>query len=371
LKKILWGTIICLLLGTGIAFAEIVSTGEGLSKEAALAGAMRSAVEQYYGSYISSNTLVVDSQLKEDKIFSHSKGYITKYEIIKESKNDGNTYSVTISATVDNKQIKDDIDALTILRKVIGNPRILVAFSQEGEGTQALKNKNFVEEINNGIEEALTDRQYRVVDKTSSEKFAKQLAETHDINEKQNKAAAYGLKFNAEYTLLYSFSVKSGKVSRRQDGFDVVLPVKAKLIDNSRAQVITNKTIEVKGDGQTAESALERAGRTGGKEIIAPILEVLHKNWVDMQQNGALYTVVLDGLNDPEEIARFTDLFEKFPLVNTAKEVESGGGKTTFEATYKGKRDQLDRDVLRAAKELGWNITKVRAEDARSSWKKM
>ncbi|MEI6306049.1 MAG: hypothetical protein WCP33_04435 [Deltaproteobacteria bacterium] len=345
------------------------ATGEGAGKEQALTEALRRAVEQGVGTFIKSSTTVVDSQLVDDKILSHSKGYVTNFKILKEGKTaDG--YSVTISATVDSKMLKDDIEALTILRKVVGNPRILVAFNQKGEGSQSLRNKNFVEEINSGIEEALTDRQFRVVDKSSSEQFAKQIAETHDINTELNKAAAYGLKFNAEYTLLYSVSFKEGKITSRQDSHEVVLPVKAKLIDNTRAQVITNKNIEAAGNGLTAESALQKAGRAGGKDIVSPMLEILQKNWMDMQQNGALYTVVIDGVNDPEEIAKFTEMFEKFPLVNTAKEVESGGGKTTFEATYKGKRDQLDRDVLRATKELGWKVTRIRAEDARSTWKK-
>ena len=76
-------------------------------------------------------------------------------------------------------------------------------------------------------------------------------------------------------------------------------------------------------------------------------------------------------MDDPEQIAQFTEMFEKFPLATGAKEVESGGGKTTFEATYKGKRDQLDRDVIRTAKELGWTLKKVRAEGARSTWKRL
>jgi hypothetical protein len=100
------------------------------------------------------------------------------------------------------------------------------------------------------------------------------------------------------------------------------------------------------------------------------MIEIIQKSWMDMQQNGSLYTVVIDGVDDAEDIAKFTGLFEKLPLVNEAKEVESGGGKTTFEATYKGKRDQLDRDIIRTAKEMGWTMKKVRAEGARSTWKK-
>jgi predicted lactoylglutathione lyase len=355
-----------LTVGTSVAFANVKATGEGPNKDQALTSAMRRAVEQGVGTYIQSSTTVIDATLVDDKILSHSKGYVTSYKIVKEGRSDEG-YSVTISAKVDYKLIKDDINALTILRKSVGNPRILVAFSKKGEGAQAFKNKDFVEEIYNGIVESLTDKQFRVVDKSASEKFAQQVAATHEIDVDLNQAAALGLKYNAEYTLLYSVS---GEIKEGAVNIGVKLRIKTQLIDNTRSQVVTSKMIEQTSSGQSIENALEKAARDGGKKIVNPMIEVIQKNWMDMQQNGSLYTVVIDGVDEAEEIGKFTSFFEKFPLVNDAKEIESGGGKTTFEATYKGKRDQLDRDIIRAAKELGWTMKKVRAEGARSTWKK-
>jgi len=346
--------------------AEVTASGEGPTRDQAIKAAMRYAVEQGIGTFVKSETMVQNMQLIDDKIFSHSKGYVTNYTVVKEEKSDG-MVRVTIKATVDNKILKDDIEALGILRKNVGNPRILVAYSTKGESAPALKGKDFVDEIYNGIVEALTDRQFRVVDKRASEKFSQQVAETHEIDVDLNKAAAFGLQYQAEYTLYYNVSgeVKEGAVST-----GVKLRVKSQLIDNTRSQIVTSKVVEVTGSGQTLNNALEKAGRDGGKKVVIPMLDVIQKSWMEMQQNGSLYTVVLDGVDDPEEIAKFTELFEKFPLVNSAKEVESGGGKSTFEAEYKGKRDQLDRDVLRACKELGWTMKKIRSEGARSTWKK-
>ncbi len=373
MKKIILLILALLLCGSSLSMAAssktatVKATGEGPSKEQALVSAMRSAVEQGIGIYINADTTVIDSALLNDKILSHSRGYITKYEILSQDKIDDG-FSVTISATVNNQSIKDDIDALTIIRKSVGNPRILVAFSKKGEGAKAFRDKDFVNEIYNGIVESLTDKQFRVVDKNSSERFAQQVADTHEINIDLNKAAAYGLKYNAEYTLYYSVSgsVREGAIMK-----GVQLRIKAQLIDNTRSQVITSKIIEQSSSAQTVASALEKAARDGGKKIVNPMIEVLERNWNDAQQNGQIYTVVIDGIDNPEEIAGFTAMLENFPLVNNAKEVESGGGKATFEATYKGKRDQLDRDILRATKELGWSMKKIRAENARSSWKKL
>lgn len=368
MKKIVLVVVIVLLFGwVSIVLANVEATGEGPSKEQALYSAMRRAVEQIVGTHLKSSTTVVNFAVLEDKIFSHSQGYVTSYKIIKEGKTaDG--YSVTIFAKVDDKLIKDDIDALTILRKSIGNPRILVAFSKKGEGANVLQNKDFIDEIYNGIVESLTDNQFRVVDKSSSDQFAQQVAETHEINVDVNKAAAAGLRYNAEYSLLYNVS---GTVREGTAGKSVQLRIKTQLIDNTRSQVVTSKAIEQSSSSQTIANALETAAREGGKKVVAPMIEVIKKNWMDAQQNGQLYTIVIDGVDDPEQIGKFTSMLEKFPLVNDAKEVEFGGGKTTLESTYKGKRDQLDRDIVRAAKELGWTVKKVRAEGARSTWKKM
>lgn len=369
MKRILLLVIGVMLLSVTAAFAAAVTAiGEGPSKEVALATAMRRAVEQGVGTFIKSDTTVVDSALIDDKILSHSKGYVTSYKIIKEVKNaDGVT--ITITATVNDRLIKGDIDALTILRKnaVVGNPRIMVAFSNKSKDA-VFRDKEFTEEIYNGIVESLTDKQFRVVDRASAEKFSMQQAETHEIDVDLNKAAAYGLKFHAEYTLFYNVS---GVVREGAIGKSVLVNVKTQLIDNTRSQIITSKKVEQAAMGQTVEQALEKAAREGGKKIVNPMIDILQKHWMDMQQNGAMYTVIIDGVDDPEQIANFTEMFEKFPLATGAKEVESGGGKTTFEATYKGKRDQLDRDVIRTAKELGWTMKKIRAEGARSTWKKL
>ncbi len=62
--------------------------------------------------------------------------------------------------------------------------------------------------------------------------------------------------------------------------------------------------------GQTVEQALEKAAREGGKKIVNPMIDVLQKHWMDQQQNGAMYTIIIDEWMEPEEIARFTEMFE-------------------------------------------------------------
>jgi hypothetical protein len=354
------------IVSVGVA-AVVTATGEGPTKDDAIRTALLRAVEQGVGVLIKSETKVEDFQVLADKIYSHSQGYVSKYDILNSTKKD-DEYVVTVKAVVDEAVLKDDLTAIGALKFAVGNPRILVAFGNKSSGKEFFNNKGFLDEIYNGIVETLTDQKFRVVDKRSAEKFSRQISNTHDINTDINKAVAAGLQYHAEYTLYYDVggNIKQGEVNTA-----VYTRIKAQLIDNTRSQVVTSKVVETVGYGQDRDTAMEQAARDGGNKVVAPMLEQLQKTWEEMQKRGSVYTVVIDGIDETDLIASFTDRFEKFAAVTSAREIESGGGKTTFEAEYKGKRDQLDRDVLRTAKELGWKLKKVRSEGARSTWKKL
>jgi len=345
---------------------EITAKGAGLSREQAVQAAMRDAVEQGLGAYVKSQALSDRGLLVEDKILSHVKGYVTKFSVLAEDFK-SEKYIITIRATVDGKLLKDDIDALSILRKSAGNPRLLVVYKTDGR-TSNLEGSDCISEIYGGIVEALADRQFRVVDRPAAESFSRQIADTHSIDTYLNKAAAFGLSYDAEYTLFYDISadIREGEVYSKAR-----LRVKTRLVDNTRSQVISSKITEVEKNGRNLAVVLEKAGRECGQKAAGPLIEALQQAWMEMQQNGSLYTIVIDGLDDTEHVAGFNGKLEKFPAVSASREVESGGGKAVFEADYRGKRDQLDRDVLRAAKELGWQLQKIRAEGARSTWKKI
>lgn len=102
MRKIM--TIVTLCLATCTLWAQnevsLVVSGEGKDKEEATFKALRSAIEQAYGTFVSANTTVLNDQLVADEIVSLSSGNIQKYEYVSENKMpNGNTF-VTLSATV-------------------------------------------------------------------------------------------------------------------------------------------------------------------------------------------------------------------------------------------------------------------------------
>lgn len=78
----------------------LVVSGEGETKEDATHNALRSAIEQAFGTFVSANTSILNDELIKDEIVSVSSGNIQKYnEVGSVALPNGNT-SITLEATV-------------------------------------------------------------------------------------------------------------------------------------------------------------------------------------------------------------------------------------------------------------------------------
>lgn len=78
----------------------IVVTGQGKTKYEAQQNALRNAIEQAFGAFISSKTEVLNDSLVKDEIVSVSNGNIQKFEEVSETILQNNDFSLTLNATV-------------------------------------------------------------------------------------------------------------------------------------------------------------------------------------------------------------------------------------------------------------------------------
>lgn len=220
--------------------------------------------------------------------------------------------------------------------------------------------------VYDGLIEYLTDKGYRVVDKAAAEQCSLQIAATHEIDPLLNIAASFGLKFFAEYTIFF----KTTTIKRDTDeSKGALVRVTANVVNNTSAQIITSKVADASSAGMTIDDAVDKAARAAGKKLAASLTGALEKFYREASGAGRIYTIVIENPDSEVDLLSLLSRLEENTLVSTAKETESGGGKATFEIGYKGKRDQLDREILKLATELGWKLNKVRSEGNRSSWK--
>lgn len=79
---------------------KVISSGQGDTQDKAIKMALRTALENAFGTFISSSTEIINDILISDEIVSLTQGNIKKYDIINSSRLGKKTYSVTIESIV-------------------------------------------------------------------------------------------------------------------------------------------------------------------------------------------------------------------------------------------------------------------------------
>jgi hypothetical protein len=75
-------------------------TGQGKTIDEAKINALRSAIEQAFGAFVSSKTTILNDSLIKDEIVSVSNGNIQKYEVLNETPSPDGSYATTLKAIV-------------------------------------------------------------------------------------------------------------------------------------------------------------------------------------------------------------------------------------------------------------------------------
>ena len=78
----------------------LVTNGTGNTKEIAILNALRSAIEQTFGTFVSANTEVLNDDLVKDEIATVASGNVSKYNILSITKNENGLYDVSLQAAV-------------------------------------------------------------------------------------------------------------------------------------------------------------------------------------------------------------------------------------------------------------------------------
>lgn len=150
------------------AFAKNVTvTGTGITPSDAENDALRAAVENTVGVLVDSETLVQNSILISDQIYTQSRGFVNDYTVLSREQV-GDIWRVTINATVDdqpNSKLMNELTRLGIINVQLRNPKIAVYVPEQhlnynvgGSGgetaiVRTLLNAgfNFVTEVGTGL----------------------------------------------------------------------------------------------------------------------------------------------------------------------------------------------------------------------------
>lgn len=118
---------------------EVIARGVGLilngdlakAEDDAKASAFRNALEQVIGTMVESDVLVQNYQTIEDNIYSHTQGYVKRYEVVNKAQRNDNILELTIRAVVKKGNLKNDMQAIGLLISRKGKPRLMVMIDEK------------------------------------------------------------------------------------------------------------------------------------------------------------------------------------------------------------------------------------------------
>lgn len=90
-----------------VDIVQVIVSENGPTKSQAVDNCLRKAIEQSFGTFVSSNTTILNDELVKDEIVSISSGNIKKYEEISSLVLPNGEYSVTLNVTVSVNKLAD------------------------------------------------------------------------------------------------------------------------------------------------------------------------------------------------------------------------------------------------------------------------
>lgn len=119
----------------------LVASGQGKTQDEAKQNALRSAIEQAFGTFISSKTEILNDNLVKDEIVSVANGNIQKFEIISEVQIPNGGYATSLKATVSVTKLTSFVQSKGVVVEFKGS---LFAFNVN---QQILNEKNEIKAI--------------------------------------------------------------------------------------------------------------------------------------------------------------------------------------------------------------------------------
>lgn len=346
---------------TGVAV--ITGGNPVLARDGAIGDALRKAVEQAVGTFVSSDTMVDNYQVLSDSIYTRTQGYIRNYAIISEGEGQG-LYQVTVRASVATGELMGDLDAIGMLQRKAERPRVLFMIAEKAIGGKAFiywwwgKAEYKGEIIDMSAAEAalkklFIDKGFSVVD-ASATKSVYEITDAYRVEDlAADGARLIGKELNAEVVVFGKAIAEEGP---RTDGSRVGvymadITAQAVRVDDgamlasARGHGTARHISEITGGAE----ALSNASIDLGEQLISQITG----KWAGPQ--SVVIRVV--GITDYKTAADF-----KFVLKTRVRGIDAiyqrkfGGSEASFEVESKVPAQAIADDIVRIG---GYQVMKT------------
>jgi len=315
-------------------YASIVGGRKDKAREEALRNAFRRAVEQVVGVAIESRTVVKDSELLNDKIFSRSQGFIKTYRILGE-KAEGDAYRIAVLASVSRYKLEQGLDDAGLLIKSIGKPRVaVVVMEQNVEGHSAPGGV-----VETYLLSSFGKRGYALVDRQAMLAVEREAAKGQgDHTDAVVRAAAAG---GAEVVIIGQAAVRSAPALSGTNLRPVQVSITSRALEVDTNELLATTTASQQALHVNPASAGDEALKKAAVEVGEGLHRQLVLAWTKRLNGLRTLRMTVSGIPHAD-VQRFQEILKE--QMGQVEEVHDRG--------YRDQQLRLDLDVSGGFREL-------------------
>lgn len=253
----------------------VLGQNPAVARDNAIRDALRKAVEQGVGAFLSSETIVENFELISDKIYSSAQGYVSSYEVIKEvSDSAAGLYRVWIKAKVKLGDIQKDLEAIGLLVWQMGRPRIMVLLPQE--------------DIATALEDYFVEMGFPTVDPSTAQKLLSRTEQEALMHGDKTAAMKLGAATGAEIIITgkASLEVQQKKLPYTSDKKEIwTAKIRAKAVEALTGEILAVADI-TRSVPFSQDQAVKLASDSAAKELSGEIL----RKWT--QRRNVVHLIV-------------------------------------------------------------------------------
>lgn len=270
----------------------------GQDRKNAVGAAQKRAVELVVGVYVSADSLVSKAMLIEDNITSQTEGFIKKYKILKEKK-DEDFYRVKIKAWVKVEDLNTKISNMDLDPEKYGNPSMAFWIDEIIDNESAGTNTVEIE-----LMKPFVDAGFVVSDQKPRDFYKSHSSLLNDDLESLEQLASDIVVLGNAQSVFNTDQGLGGLISYRAT-------VSLKIMMTSTREIITTKNETASGIDITKPAAAKKALESSAGKASKGLSEQVH-NYL---KERAFPVMVLKNIEGLPQLKRITRSLKTFPTV--------------------------------------------------------
>jgi hypothetical protein len=337
------------------------------AKEQAKDDAMRNCVQQVASTIVTASTETDQAQLLSDKVFSHSVGYIKKFQVL-DDRQDGNTWVTKLRCEVSEAKLDEDLMAFGIAYRREGMPRVFVLIAEQAiNATQATGwwqgggNTADLRVMENAFMDRMEKSGFTFIDPEVLQGKVKLEAIGADPNLQQ--AREIGVKTGAEIVIVGRAIAKPLGEMQLDNGtfYSAVANVSARAVRTDTGEVLASAEFTgTAGRGFEQTTAGRNAFSDAGRQLARDLFAKIGQKWAKAQSGARRIALTVKGVDDYSRLAQFKNtLSQSVRGVKDVQERSMGDGRADLDVMVTGRSSDLATEL--ATKKFPGFAVKVKA----------